>query len=659
MLFGMASAYRTTLTRSWILEPPTFTPQRLMHNSDTVNNSIQNQSLVKKIHSGNHEEDGTANSKENNSLNRIKNNVNWFVSNIKAPAFSLPDFRKVFPFDQKIKGSFKMFKKGSDKVESNTILKQQELKKKQMAMKIKQQEDQNVSAVKSDNFSSHIEDMNKSILSFYDTSAVQSKTRPLTLSDIEETSKVVVKSETKIDEASLWKMFESAFSRSGLSQIQQESKPVVRKDFVSKAWIDSRTRALVHNLKQASSVMSKLKRTEDLCNHLIEYPDSRTTAMKENCLPTLLRLYKTKDRALKAEVAQALSLVGYVHPPKGRGVRVLTVDGGGTRGLMAIHTLKKLQAACNTDITKLFDYVCGVSTGSLLAGMVFLCHIPLDEVEQRYIEFSNQMFTRNKLLGTGKLMWNHAFYDTEIWEKILKMNVNETAIMADFAKDATCPKYSAISCLMNVPKLKNFMFRTYNLPPGVFSQYPGNCKHKVWQAIRASSAAPGYYEEFTLGDYVHQDGGLLTNNPTAIAVHECKLLWPDESIQCVVSIGNGRFEPNLELSPLKSTLKEKVAKIIDSATDTEAIHAILQDLLPSSTYYRFNPYMSEDFTLDEIRPEKLRQMQLDTDMYLRKNDFKLNSCVKQLMLERQNHQKLIDWIKHKADSTTFAQAKIM
>ena len=90
------------------------------------------------------------------------------------------------------------------------------------------------------------------------------------------------------------------------------------------------------------------------------------------------------------------------------------------RGLMALQTLKKLQDACKTDITQLFDYVCGVSTGSLLAGMVFLCHIPLEEIEERYIEFSNQMFTRSKLLGTGKLVWNHAFYDTEIWENILK-----------------------------------------------------------------------------------------------------------------------------------------------------------------------------------------------------------------------------------------------
>lgn len=61
----------------------------------------------------------------------------------------------------------------------------------------------------------------------------------------------------------------------------------------------------------------------------------------------------------------------------------------------------------------------------------------------------------------------------------------------------------------------------------------------------------------------------MANNPAAIAVSECKLLWPDEPIQCVISLGNGRFEPNLEITPSKNAVKEKVAKIIDAATNTE------------------------------------------------------------------------------------------
>ena len=61
----------------------------------------------------------------------------------------------------------------------------------------------------------------------------------------------------------------------------------------------------------------------------------------------------------------------------------------------------------------------------------------------------------------------------------------------------------AVSTLMNTPRLKNFVFRNYNLPPSTYSQYPGSCIHELWEVIRASSAAPGYYEDFPLGDYVH------------------------------------------------------------------------------------------------------------------------------------------------------------
>jgi hypothetical protein len=44
-----------------------------------------------------------------------------------------------------------------------------------------------------------------------------------------------------------------------------------------------------------------------------------------------------------------------------------------------------------------------------------------------------------------------------------------------------------------------------------------------------------------------KDGGLIANNPTSIALHECKLLWPGEAIQCVVSLGNGRLAPDVAL----------------------------------------------------------------------------------------------------------------
>ena len=66
-----------------------------------------------------------------------------------------------------------------------------------------------------------------------------------------------------------------------------------------------------------------------------------------------------------------------------------------------------------------------------------------------------------------------------------------------------------------------------------------------------------------------QDGGVLTNNPSAIALHECKLLWPQDNIQSVVSVGTGRYEPTD--APIQESvgLKTKLTKIVQSATDTE------------------------------------------------------------------------------------------
>lgn len=68
-----------------------------------------------------------------------------------------------------------------------------------------------------------------------------------------------------------------------------------------------------------------------------------------------------------------------------------------------------------------------------------------------------------------------------------------------------------------------------------------------------------------------QDGGVLTNNPSALGLHESKLLWPDTPIQCVVSLGTGRYDPMEEglESPEYSSLKKKLYQIMISATDTE------------------------------------------------------------------------------------------
>lgn len=61
-----------------------------------------------------------------------------------------------------------------------------------------------------------------------------------------------------------------------------------------------------------------------------------------------------------------------------------------------------------------------------------------------------------------------------------------------------------MSTIVNRGSLKAYVFRNYNLLPGMRSPYLGGSQHQLWQAIRATSAAPGYFQEFKLGNDLHQ-----------------------------------------------------------------------------------------------------------------------------------------------------------
>ncbi|XP_075284344.1 calcium-independent phospholipase A2-gamma isoform X1 [Opisthocomus hoazin] len=422
-----------------------------------------------------------------------------------------------------------------------------------------------------------------------------------------------------------------------------------REKIIARVSIDNRTRALVQALRRSSNPRVCISRVEELTYHLLEFPESRRVAIKEKLIPCLLRLRQANDESLQAAVRETLAIIGYTDPVKGWGVRVLAIDGGGTRGLVALQTLRKLEELTGKPIHQLFDYICGVSTGAILAFMLGLFHIPLDDCEELYHKLGSDVFKQNVIVGTVKMGWSHAFYDSDIWEKMLKEKMGSN-LMIETARNSKCPKVAAVSTIVNRgTPLKAFVFRNYNHFPGVKSHYIGGCQYKLWQAIRASSAAPGYFQEYVLGNDLHQDGGLLLNNPSALAVHECKCLWPNVPLQCLVSLGTGRYESEGKTNVTYTSLKAKLTNVISSATDTEEVHTMLDALLPPDTYFRFNPLMNEDIPLDESRKEKLSQLQTDGIRYLERNEEKLRKAAKILTQEKTTLQRFQDWIRLKAD----------
>ncbi|XP_055276770.1 calcium-independent phospholipase A2-gamma isoform X2 [Moschus berezovskii] len=357
-----------------------------------------------------------------------------------------------------------------------------------------------------------------------------------------------------------------------------------REKIIARVSIDNRTRALVQALRRTTDPRLCINRVEELTFHLLEFPEGKGVAVKEKIIPYLLRLRQIKDETLQAAVREILALIGYVDPVKGRGIRILAIDGGGTRGVVALQTLRKLVELTQKPVHQLFDYICGVSTGAILAFMLGLFHMPLDECEELYRKLGSDVFSQNVIVGTVKMSWSHAFYDSQTWENILKDRMG-SSLMIETARNPTCPK----------------------------------------------------------------DGGLLLNNPSALAMHECKCLWPDVPLECIVSLGTGRYESDVRNNVTYTSLKTKLSNVINSATDTEEVHVMLDGLLPPDTYFRFNPVMCENIPLDESRNEKLNQLQLEGLKYIERNEEKMKKLAKILSQEKTTLQKINDWIKLKTD----------
>lgn len=52
--------------------------------------------------------------------------------------------------------------------------------------------------------------------------------------------------------------------------------------------------------------------------------------------------------------------------------------------------------------------------------MLGIFQVPVKECDDLYRKLGSDIFKQNVFVGTMKMGWNHAFYDSEAWENILK-----------------------------------------------------------------------------------------------------------------------------------------------------------------------------------------------------------------------------------------------
>eukprot|EP00775_Hariotina_reticulata_P011345 gene11345-11494_t len=328
---------------------------------------------------------------------------------------------------------------------------------------------------------------------------------------------------------------------------------------------------------------------------------------------------------------------------RGRGLRVLAMDGGGMKGMAMVELLRQLERRAGVPIWTLFDVICGTSTGGLLAVGLGILRLSLDECQDIYTKLGNKVFNQSHSAAEGdELGWRDSLYrmyatssanmrvavygakhEAAPYEELLRQfcAVKELGCPSDRLIDTAImggPKVFVVATLASARPAAPFAFRNYELPDeaapaaAALAACAGSCKHHVWEAVRASSAAPYYLDDFLTSDGKRfQDGATTANNPAVIALQQARLLHPQLPIDCLVSLGCGA-EPPQERSKGLSAVIDTGAVLLESACSVDRVHEALvttMTLIPGAAYYRFNPVDQRcAMELDDIKPESWRKL---------------------------------------------------
>lgn len=272
--------------------------------------------------------------------------------------------------------------------------------------------------------------------------------------------------------------------------------------------------------------------------------------------------------------------------PGQTGLRILCLDGGGTRGIAAVTSIRHIvEAMKGVEVCDAFDMIVGTSTGAIVAFLVGLRRESAADARIRYDTLIKRIFVKS-LLKPIMLATTTASYDEanlmEVLEEILKDDG-----MLDSRANPAVPLITAVSSKMSSTPSQLALLRNYNygggeLPDsfcidprkarerlglsyddvmeeyqasdsqkqssikcaprtGKGSRYPGSFRVTQKIALRATTAAPTFFKPLLSFDELYVDGGILASNPTSVAVHEARTLFPDIPIELIVSCGKSSF----------------------------------------------------------------------------------------------------------------------
>ncbi|WP_044282909.1 patatin-like phospholipase family protein [Candidatus Amoebophilus asiaticus] len=269
-----------------------------------------------------------------------------------------------------------------------------------------------------------------------------------------------------------------------------------------------------------------------------------------------MRYYK-----FTGEVAEPSSSLLLGNPSSNKKFRILSIDGGGIRGIIPARILQGMEEQTGKHIFELFDVVIGTSTGSLLSLALVT---PNEQGGAKYKAGDVVGFYRQQGPKIFYSSWVHNLYTGwGLWRPRYNRK-NLDAALAELLGDVKLSQTlkPALSISYSLDKALPHVWATQKVILGLQTD------HYLKDIAGATSAAPTYFAPKVMyderGNILHEvDGGIWANNPEfiAIIVLDSMEKVPDKKDIIVVSIGTGVCKPNIELC-VKEVSKLQTAGIL-------------------------------------------------------------------------------------------------
>ncbi len=300
-------------------------------------------------------------------------------------------------------------------------------------------------------------------------------------------------------------------------------------------------------------------------------------------------------------------------------IKILSVDGGGIRGMIPAVLLSEIEKQTGKSISDCFDFMAGTSTGGLLTLFLNLKnHGPATDLIGLYEQGGGVIFHKKvdvKEIGV-KDFFRHFRKNVKTIANGPKYNVDGiNVVLNKYVGDSTLED-TIKPCLIT-------SYETESRTATFFTNYQDKFKNlKIKDIARATSAAPTYFEPIKIldrGTFI--DGGMGANNPAMCAYVEVLKLLRAQGVNpmhkkiVVVSIGTGLTKESYEYNEMKdwNALNWLMGPLLSTFFDANSstVEYQLQQLLPPEDYFRFQLAFPDEkgiADMDNAEPKNIKRL---------------------------------------------------